>query len=78
MRKLDVCFLQENRLIGAHWEFSEPEQVINILETANCRFKDIQSVKQTLKGGWSGSIEIELSQEQFDRLRIEAEGSAKA
>jgi hypothetical protein len=39
------------------------------MESANCRFKDIQLVRQQLKERKPGSIDIELSQEQFDRLR---------
>ena len=69
MMKFDVCFLQGNALIGTHWEFATAEQIIGLMEAANCRFKDIQSVKQTLKERRPGSIEIELSQEQFDSLR---------
>ena len=67
--KINVCFLQGNTLIGTHWEFSDAEKVIGLMESANCRFKDIQAVRQTLKERKSGSIDIELSQEQFHRLR---------
>jgi hypothetical protein len=69
MMRFDVCFLQGNTLIGSHWEFAEAEKVIGLLESANCRFRDIQLVKQALKERGPGSIDIELSQEQFDRLR---------
>jgi hypothetical protein len=64
-----VCFLQGNTLIGTHWEFPDLEKVIGLMESANCRFRDIQLVRQTLKERRPGSIDIELSQEQFDRLR---------
>jgi hypothetical protein len=69
MMKFDVCFLQGNTLIGTHWEFADAEEVTGLMEAANCRFKDIQSVRQTLKERRPGSIDIELNQEQFDRLR---------
>jgi hypothetical protein len=69
MLRYSVCFLQGNTLIGTHWEFSDAEKVIALMESANCRFRDIQLVRQTLKERRPGSIEIELSQEQFDRLR---------
>jgi hypothetical protein len=69
MTKFNVCFLQEQTQIGTHWEFKELEQVIGLMEAANCRFRDMQLVRQTLKERRSGSIDIELSQEQFDRLR---------
>jgi hypothetical protein len=69
MMKFNVCFLQGQTLIGTHWEFKDVEQVIGLMEAANCRFRDIQLVRQTLKERRSGSIDIELSQEQFDRLR---------
>jgi hypothetical protein len=69
MMKFNVCFLQGQTPIGTHWEFKDVEQVIGLMEAANCRFRDIQLVRQTLKERRSGSIDIELSQEQFDRLR---------
>ena len=69
MLRYNVCFLQGNTLIGTHWEFANAEQVIGLMEVANCRFRDIQLVRQTLKESRPGSIDIELSQEQFDRLR---------
>jgi hypothetical protein len=49
MMKVNVCFLQGNTLIGTHWEFPDAEKVIALMEAANCRFRDIQTVKQTLK-----------------------------
>jgi hypothetical protein len=69
MLKFDVCFLQGQTLIGSHWEFPDAEKIIALMESANCRFRDIQAVRQTLKERRPGSIDIELSQEQFDRLR---------
>jgi len=66
MMKFDVCFLQDNTLIGSHWEFADADKVVNLMESANCRFRDIQSVRQTLKERRPGSIDIELSQEQFN------------
>ena len=69
MMKFDGCFLQGNTLIGTHWEFADAEKIIAILETANCRHRDIQAVKRTLKERRPGSIDIELSQKQFDSLK---------
>jgi hypothetical protein len=69
MMKFNVCFLQGQTQIGTHWEFKDVERVIGLMEAANCRFREIQLVRQTLKERRSGSIDIELSQEQFDRLR---------
>ena len=54
MMKFDVCFLQGNTLIGTHWEFANAEQVTGLMEAANCRFKDIQSVKQNSEGTQTG------------------------
>jgi hypothetical protein len=61
--------LKASTLIGTHWEFTDAEKIIGLMESANCRFRDIQLVRQTLKERRPGSIDIELSQEQFDRLR---------
>jgi hypothetical protein len=69
MMKFDVCFLEGNTLIGAHWEFANSEKIIAILETANCRHRDIQAVRQTLKERRPGSIDIELTDEQFNTLK---------
>jgi hypothetical protein len=69
MTKFNVRFLQGQTQIGAHWEFKDVEQVIGLMESANCRFREIQLVRQTLKEGRTSSIDIELSKEQFDRLR---------
>jgi hypothetical protein len=69
MMRVNVCFLQGQAQIGAHWEFKDVEKVIGLMESANCRFRDIQLVRQTLKERRSGSIDIELSQVQVDRLR---------
>jgi hypothetical protein len=41
MMTLDVCFLQGNTLIGAHWEFTDAEKIIALMESANCRFRDM-------------------------------------
>jgi hypothetical protein len=69
MLRYNVCFLQANTLIGTHWEFTDAEKVIGLMESANCRFRDIQLVRQTLKERRPGSIDIELTQEQFDSLK---------
>ena len=69
MMRISVCFLQGQTQVGTHWEFSNAENVISLMEAANCRFREIQLVRQTLKERRSGSIDIELSQEQFERLR---------
>jgi hypothetical protein len=69
MMKFNVCFLQGQTQIGTHWEFKDVERVIGLMEAANCRFREIQLVRQTLKERRSGSIDIELTQEQIDRLR---------
>jgi hypothetical protein len=69
MLRYNLCFLQGDTLIGTHWEFTDAEKVIGLMESANCRFRDIQLVRQTLKERRSGSIDIELSQKQFERLR---------
>jgi hypothetical protein len=49
MLRYNMCFLQGNTLIGTHWEFADAAQVIQLMEAANCRFRDIQSVRKTLK-----------------------------
>jgi hypothetical protein len=69
MMKVNVCFLQGNTLIGTHWEFPDAENIIALMESANCRFRDIQLVRQTIKERGPGSIDIELTDEQFQRLR---------
>jgi hypothetical protein len=69
MMRYNVCFLQGNTLIGTRWEFKDLEQVIGLMESANCRFREMQLVRQALKERRSGYIDIELSQEQFERLR---------
>jgi hypothetical protein len=77
MMKFDVCFLQGNTLVGTHWEFANAEQVIGLMEAANCRFRDIQLVRQTLKEQRPGSIDIELSQEQFSTLKRRRQATAR-
>jgi hypothetical protein len=69
MMRYEVCFLQGGTLIGTHWEVTDAAKIITLMKSANCRFRDIQQVRQTLKERRPGSIDIELSQEQFDRLR---------
>jgi hypothetical protein len=69
MMRFNVCFLHGQTQVGTHWEFKDVEKVIGLMEAANCRFRDMQLVRQTLKECRSGSIDVELSQEQFDRLR---------
>jgi hypothetical protein len=69
MMKFDVCFLEGNTLIGTHWEFADSEKIIALMESANCRYCDIQAVKQNLKERRPSSIDIELTQEQFDSLK---------
>lgn len=77
MTKFNVCFLQGQTQIGTHWEFKDVEQVIGLMEAANCRFREIQLVRQTLKERRSGSVDIELSKEQFDRLRSRKQKSQR-
>jgi hypothetical protein len=67
--RYSVCFLQGNTLIGTHWKFTDAEKIIGLMESANCRFRDIQLVRQTLKERRPGSIDIELTDEQFNSLR---------
>ena len=49
MMRYNVRFLQGGTLIGTHWEFTDAEKIITLMESANCRFRDIQLVRQTLK-----------------------------
>jgi hypothetical protein len=37
MLRYNVCFLQGNTLIGAHWEFTDAEKVIGLMESVTCR-----------------------------------------
>jgi hypothetical protein len=69
MMRYNVCFLQGNTLIGTHWEFPDGEKIIALMESANCRFRDIQLVRQTLKERRPGSIDMELTEEQFKSLK---------
>jgi hypothetical protein len=69
MRRYNECFLQGDTLLGTHWEFTDAGKIITLMESANCRFRDIQQVRQTLKERRPGSTNIELSREQFYRLR---------
>ena len=48
------------------------------MEAANCRSRDIQLVRQTLKEHRPGSIDIDLSQEQFDRVRARVARTVRA
>jgi hypothetical protein len=69
MMRYDVCFLLDSKLVGTHWEFLEPEKIIAILEAANSSDRDIQEVRARLKERRPGSIDVTLTQQQFDRLR---------
>lgn len=69
MMSYRVCFCQGNELVGSHWEFKEQEEVLDILRAAECREHDIRQAQQYLRENRPGSIDLSLTQEQYDRLK---------
>lgn len=55
--------------MGTHWEFKEAEQVIEIMRAAECREHDIRQAQQALKEYRPGTIDLSLTQDQYDRLK---------
>jgi hypothetical protein len=64
-----VCFCQNNELVEKHWEFNKPEQLIAILRAAECREHDIRQAEQAMKENRPGTIDLNLTQDQYDALK---------
>jgi hypothetical protein len=72
-----VCFCQGNELVGTHWEFKDSEDVIALLRAAECREHDIRQAQQTLSEHRPGTIDLSLTQDQYDRLKGRRQRSSR-
>jgi hypothetical protein len=68
--QLNVCFCEGETLLGKHHKYPHAEKLFAILKAANSSHADHHNVSESLRQGRSGSVELHLSEEQYNRLKF--------
>jgi hypothetical protein len=66
---LNVCFVEGMQQVGKQRTYPDPSRVYDILRAAKASQEDHQAVEYALRERRPGSVELNLSQEQYERLR---------
>jgi hypothetical protein len=65
----DVCFCEGNQQIGKRLKFSDPDRIYDLLRAAKCPVEDHQIVEEALRQRRPGSVNLHLSEEQYQKLK---------
>jgi hypothetical protein len=66
---LDVCFCEGNQQIGKRLRYADPDRIYDLLRAANCQIEDHQIVEHALRQRRPGSVNLHLSEEQYNKLK---------
>jgi hypothetical protein len=66
---LSVCFVEGNQQVGKQLMYTDPNKVFEILRAAHAQQEDYQTVEEALRTRRPGSVELNLTQEQYDKLK---------
>jgi NMD protein affecting ribosome stability and mRNA decay len=66
---LSVCFVEGTQQVGKQRMYKDPDRVFDILRAAHAQQEDHQAVQEAPRSCRPGSVELNLTQEQYDRLK---------
>ena len=66
---LNICFVDGMAQVGKQRTYSDPDKVYDILRAAKASLEDHQAVSHALQQRRPGSVELSLTQQQYDKLR---------
>jgi hypothetical protein len=66
---LSICFCEGSKQIGKHWRYPDPERIYEILRAANAPQEDHHAVAEALRQRRPGSIDLRLTEKQYDKLK---------
>jgi hypothetical protein len=66
---LKVCFCEGSRQVGKHLHYNDPDRIYDILRAAHCPQEDHHMVALVLKERRPGSLDIRLTEEQYNKLK---------
>lgn len=66
---LDICFIENNQQIGKRLNYTDPTRIYDLLRAANCSIEDHQIVELAFRERRSGSVELRLTEEQYQKLK---------
>ena len=66
---LSVCFVEGTQQVGKQRMYKDPDRVYEILRAAKAPQEDHHSVQEALRNRRPGSIELNLTQQQYDKLK---------
>jgi hypothetical protein len=65
---LSICFLEGNRKIGHSRRYKDTDRIYDILRAAKAPQEDHHSVALALQSRRPGAVELNLTQQQYDKL----------
>jgi hypothetical protein len=66
---LTICFLESNRKIGPSPRYKDTDRIYDILRAAKAPQEDHHSVALALQSRRPGAVELNLTQQQYDKLK---------
>jgi hypothetical protein len=66
---LSVCFVEGTQQVGKQQMYKDPDKVFDILRAAHAQQEDHQAVQEALRSRRPGSVELNLTEEQYGKLK---------
>lgn len=66
---LDIYFMENNQQIGKLLNYADPARIYDLLKAAHCLREDHQAVELALRERRPGSVELSLTEVQYQKLK---------
>ena len=66
---VDICFIENNQQVGKRLQYKDPTKIFDLLKAAHCLSEDHQAVELALRERRPGSVELRLTEEQYQKLK---------
>lgn len=66
---LKICFCEGSSQLGKRLHYNDPDRIYEILKAAHCQQEDHHMVALTLKERRPGSLDLHLTEEQYNKLK---------
>jgi hypothetical protein len=66
---LDICFCEGSVQVGKRIHYKDPDRIYDLLRAAHCQQEDHHMVAMALGERRPGSLELHLTEEQYNKLK---------
>jgi hypothetical protein len=66
---LSVCFMEGQIQVGKRWSYSDTDRIYEILRAVHAPQEDHHAVAEALKQRRPGSVDLRLTEEQYEKLK---------